>query len=188
MVDSPTEKLGTFPFVIGGMSFIPGLGILFGLVSIVWGTITKREGGKKLRRLGALGIAFSVLLYSALFYFGFAQRGGVYDDLRKKLAETTLTSLVPAIEFYKAQTGNYPESLELLQKSQPEGSMTFVFDPTDVKVAGQPRYFHYQLVDEAHYYLLGVGPDGKPFTEDDQNPNVVSTPESKIGYIRKDVQ
>ncbi len=188
MVDSPTEKLGTFPFVIGGMSFIHGLGILFGLVSIVWGSITKREGGKKLRRLGALGIAFSVILYSALFYFGFAQRGGVYDDLRTKLAETTLTSLVQAIEFHKAQKGRYPESLEELQKAQPEGSMTFVFDPTDVNVAGQPRYFHYQLLDEGHYYLLGVGPDGKPFTKDDQNPNVETTPESKVGYLRKEAQ
>ena len=186
MVESPTEKLGTLPFVIGGMSFIPGLGIFFGLVSIVWGTITKREGGKKLRMVGALGIAFSMLLYSALFYFGFAKRGGMYDELRTKLADSTLTSLVPAIEFYKAQKGKYPESLEELQKSQPEGSMTFVFDPTDVNVAGQPRYFHYQLVDESHYYLLGVGPDGKPFTADDQHPNIHSTPEGNIGYIRKE--
>ncbi len=188
MADSPTEKLGTIPFVIGGMSFIPGLGIFFGLVSIVWGTLTKREGGKKLRMLGAAGIAFSVVLYGALFYFGFAQRGGVYDDLRTKLAESTLTSLVPAIEFYKAQKGKYPESLEELQKSQPEGSTVFVFDPTDVKVAGKSRYFYYQLVDEVHYYLLGVGPDEKPFTDDDQNPNVESSPGSTIGYIRKKPQ
>jgi len=31
------EKLGTLPYVLGGMSFIPLIGVLFGIVSIVWG-------------------------------------------------------------------------------------------------------------------------------------------------------
>ena len=34
-MDEQQEKLGTFPFVIGGMSFIPLIGVLFGLVAIV---------------------------------------------------------------------------------------------------------------------------------------------------------
>lgn len=38
------EKLGTFPFVIGGMSFIPLLGVVFGLVAIVWGLFSKKDG------------------------------------------------------------------------------------------------------------------------------------------------
>ena len=119
------------------------------------------------------------------FYFGFAERGGVYDELRVKLAETNLTSLVPAIEFHKAQNGKYPASLETLQKAQPEGSAAFVFDPTDVQVVDKPRYFYFELVGDDHYYLLGVGADGKPFTQDDQNPQIESSPGSKIGFIRK---
>ena len=182
------EKLGTFPFVVGGMSFIPLIGVLFGVVAIIWGLVTKKSGGKKLALIGGGGIVFTIVLYSALFYFGFAQRGGVYDDLRKKLSETTITSLVQAIEFYKTQNGKYPESLEVLQKSLPENSMVFVFDPTDVKMGGQPRYYHYELIDGEHYYLLGVGPDGQPFTADDVLPKIEVGPKSKVGLVIKGVK
>jgi hypothetical protein len=179
------EKLGTFPFVIGGMSFIPMIGVLFGLVAIVWGLATKKAGGKKLALTGGAGITFTLALYSALFYFGFVQRGGVYDDLRSRLSETTITSLVQAIEFYNTQNGKYPESLEVLENSLPENSMVFFFDPTDVKLGGQPRYYYYQLIDSGHYYLLGVGPDGQPFTADDVLPKLEIGAQSKVGFLIK---
>ncbi len=92
------EKLGAFPFVIGGLSFIPLVGVLFGVAAIVWGLCTSRAGGRKLIILGGAGISFTVLLYGGLFYFGFVQRGGVYDELRTKLARTMPDSLVPAGE------------------------------------------------------------------------------------------
>ncbi|MGO9446630.1 MAG: hypothetical protein ACLPXB_17930, partial [Thiobacillaceae bacterium] len=114
-----SEKLGTFPFVIGGMSFVPLVGVLFGIIAIVWGLVTKKLGGKRLAAIGAGGIGFTIVIYGALFYFGFAQRGGVYDDLRTKLAQTTINSLVQSIEFYKLQHGRYPESLKALQDSLP---------------------------------------------------------------------
>lgn len=179
------EKLGTFPFVIGGMSFIPLIGVLFGLVAIVWGLVTKKTGGKKLALIGGGGIVFTIVLYSALLYFGFVQRGGVYDDLRSTLSEATITSLVQAIEFYKVQNGKYPESLEALKKSLPENSMVFVFDLTVEKMGGQPRYYHYELIDSEHYYLLGVGPDGQPFTADDVLPKIEISPQSKVGLVIK---
>ena len=179
------EKLGTLPFVISGISFIPLLGVLFGLVAIIWGLSTKKAGGKKLAFIGGGGIAFTVVLYSALFYFGFMQRGGVYDELRKELSETTLTSLVQAIEFYKVQNGKYPESLEILKKSLPENPFVIIVDPTDVKLGGKPRYFYYELLDNEHYYLLGVGPDGKPFTADDILPKMKLSAQSKIGLLIK---
>lgn len=179
------ERLGTFPFVIGGMSFIPLIGVLFGIVAIVWGLVTKKIGGKKLALIGSGGIISTIVLYSALFYFGFVQRGGIYDDLRTKLSETTITSLVQAIEFYKIQYGKYPESLEVLQKSLPQDSMVFVFDPTDVRFGEQPRYYYYKVIDNEHYYLLGVGPDGQPFTSDDVLPKIQVGPNSKVGLVIK---
>jgi hypothetical protein len=180
------EKLGAFPFVIGGMSFIPLIGVLFGLVAIVWGLSTKKAGGKKLALIGGGGIIFTVIPYSALFYFVSMQRGGVFDDLRSKLSESTITSLVQAIEFYKIQNGKYPESLEVLEKSLPEDSTVFVFEPNfDLKVDEKPRYYHYELIDGEHYYLLGVGPDGQPFTADDILPKIEISPQSKIGLVIK---
>jgi hypothetical protein len=184
-VTEEQQKLGAFPYVIGGLSYIPLVGVPFGVIAIIWGLVTNKPRGKGLALMGAGGIAFSVILYSALFYFGFARRGGVYDELRAKLADSTLTSLVQAIEFYKTQTGKYPGSLEELRKSLPENSMVFVFDPTDVRMGGKLRYFYYELVDNDHYYLLGVGPDGQPFTDDDILPKVEVGPGSKVGLLIK---
>lgn len=179
------EKLSSFPFVIGGLSFIPLIGVLFGVIAIIWGLVTKKTGGKKLALIGGGGIVFTVILYSALFYFGMVQRGGIYDDLRVKLSESTIVSLVQAIEFYKNQNGKYPESLEVLQKSQPENSMVIVFDPTNVKLGGQPAFYHYEIIDGDHYYLLGVGPDGKPFTPDDIVPKIDLGAQSTVGLVIK---
>jgi hypothetical protein len=177
------EKLGGFPFAIGGLSFIPLVGVPFGIVALIWGITTKKLGGKKLALIGSLGIIFTVVIYGSLFYFGFAKRGGVYDDLRTKLAQSSLNSLVQAVEFYRLQHGSYPESLKALQESLPKESMVFVFDPTDVKFGGTPRYFYYERLGTDHYYLRGVGPDGLPFTSADILPQVQLTPGSKLGLL-----
>jgi len=178
-----SEKLGTFAYVIGRLSFIPLMGVLFGITAIIWGLGTLKLGGKRLAAIGAGGIAFTFMLYGALFYFGFQQRGGVYDDLRSKLAQSSINSLVPAIEFYKLQNGKYPESLEVLQKSLPNDSMVFVFDPTVTGFDSKPRYFFYERVGDEHYYLRGLGADGQPFTSDDVLPQISAAPDSKIGLL-----
>jgi hypothetical protein len=36
------EKLGAFPYVISGLSFIPLVGIPFGIVALIWGITTKK--------------------------------------------------------------------------------------------------------------------------------------------------
>ncbi len=177
------EKLGTFPFVVAGVSFIPGVGIMFGIIAIIWGLVTKKLGGKKLAIIGASGIGFSIILYGSLFYFGFVQKGGVYDELRTELSKNTITSLVQTIEFYKIQNGKYPKSLELLKNSLPENTMVFVHDPTDVQMGKEPQYYHYELKDENHYYLLGIGSDKKPYTNDDVLPNVEINKNSGIGLL-----
>jgi len=167
-------KLGAFPYVTAGLSFIPLIGVIFGVVAIVWGLVTKKDGGKRLAVIGACGIAFTFVLYGSLFYLGFAQRGGVYDELRLKLAQSSLNSVVPQVEFYRVQNGRYPESLEVLHKSLPKDSFVQVFDPTAVGLNAKPTYFYYERVGEGHYYLRGVGPDGKPFTADDIVPQGVT--------------
>jgi hypothetical protein len=181
--EASPEKLGTFPYVIGGMAFIPLIGLIFGLVAIIWGLVTYKRGGKLLASIGAGGIGFTVLIYGALFYFGFAQRGGLYDDLRIKLAQTTINSLVPSIEFYKTQNSSYPESLKVLHEFLPKESLVSVFDPTVVEFGKQPRYFYYERIGDDHYYLRGLGPDGKPFTVDDIVPQFPSAPANKIGLL-----
>lgn len=166
------EKLGVFPFVVGGLSFIPGIGFIFGAIAITWGLVTSKAGGKKLAKVGACGIGFGVLLYGALFYFGFMQRGGVYDDLRIELAQSNLTQLVQSIEFYKVQNGRYPEDLDALKESLPENSFVFIYDATQAGFGGEPQLYYYDPFNEEEYYLLGVGLDGVPFTSDDILPAI----------------
>jgi hypothetical protein len=182
------EKLGGLPYVISGLSFIPLLGIPFGIAALVWGIRTKKIGGNKLALVGGFGIMFTVVLYAGLFYFGFVKRGGIYDDLRIKSAQSGLNSVVQAVEFYKLQHGSYPESLKALKESLPRDSIVLVFDPTEVKPSGSRRYFYYERVGADHYYLRGVGPDGLPFTSDDILPQVQLTPGSKLGLLIERVE
>ena len=177
------DRLGATAYVIGGLSFIPLFGFFIGLAAVIWGLVTRKAGGKLLAAIGAGGMAFTVAIYGGLFYFGFIQRGGIYDHLRLQLAQSQLNRLVPVIEFYKVGSGSYPESLEQLAASQPKDSLIFVYDPLDVSSWATPRYFFYQRVDADHYYLRGVGPDGLPFTADDIVPQVDPKFAGKIGLL-----
>lgn len=168
------KEAGCLGYVIGGMSFIPLIGVLFGIIAIIWGFAIKHT---KLKIVGACGIAFTVLLYSALGYFGFVQEGGVYDELRGELTKTQLTSAVQAIEFYKVQNGHYPESLEILQKSLPENSMVFLHDATQVNTDG--KLYYYKLIDESSYHIRSYGRDGLINTADD----ILPSPIKNVGLV-----
>jgi hypothetical protein len=165
------DNLGFIPYIFGGLSFIPLCGVPFGVISIIWGLISKKRGSKILVIIGGLGIAVTIILYGSLYYFGFIQRGGVYDSLRENLAETQLNNLVPIIEFYKLQYGEYPLTLSDLANAQPEGQPIFIWDPTIMTGNIESRQFYYELTNNSsNYYLLGVGADNTPYTSDDMLP------------------
>lgn len=67
-------RLGGFPYVIVGLSFIPFAGVLFGIIAIIWGLVTKKLGGKKLAVVGAIGIVCTIIIYTCLFYFVFMKQ------------------------------------------------------------------------------------------------------------------
>lgn len=178
-IDHDRKELGALPFVVAGLSFIPLLGVPFGLVSIAWGLLSKKAGGKKLAVVGASGIAFTAVIYSVLNFWGSAER---FKDARSKAATSAVTSLVQSIEFYKTQYGRYPEMLDGLRKSLPATATVFTIDPSGVGTGDGPTDFHYELADEnTRYYLLGVGPDGLPFTDDDILPEIDMRPPSRVG-------
>jgi hypothetical protein len=176
---SAPARVSGITYALGGLAFIPLIGIPFGVTAIVIGLTTRKLGGRLLILLGAGGIALSVILYGSLFYFGFVQRGGVYDHLRSQLAQSSIDALVPQIEFYRLQHGSYPTSLEVLVKAAPKGNLVMAYDPTSVR----PRLFYYEKAGEDHYYLRGVGADGQPFTPDDLIPHVEVPTNSKIGLL-----
>ena len=178
------RKIGRGPYVIGGLSFIPMIGIIFGLIAIIWGIVKYKKGGRGLVIVGTGGILFTIVLYGGLFYFGFVKKGGIYDDLRQKSAKWEVTKLVETIEFYKLQNGHYPESLEVLAKSASKNNPAFVHDPTQINIFDNTShtYFYYEVIENGDaYYLLSVGPDKKPFTADDILPDVYTSKSMKIG-------
>ena len=65
----------------------------------------------------------------------------------------------------------------------PKDGFIGVFDPSGAPFSGQPRYFFYERVGDDHYYLRGLGPDGKPFTADDIVPQIPSAAGSKLGLL-----
>ncbi|WP_054963617.1 hypothetical protein [Vibrio bivalvicida] len=173
-----TEKQkgpGCLGFVIGGMSFIPLIGVVFGIVAIIWGFNAKNT---KLKLVGLCGISFTFILYGTLAYMGFVQKGGVYDDLRSELVKVQLTSAVQAIELYKVQNGVYPASLEVLQNSLPQGSLVSLNDAAQVSISEEKLYY-YIVIDENHYHIRSYGRDGVINTLDD----ILPTPIENVGLI-----
>lgn len=168
------------PYAIGGASFIPLVGIIFGLIAIVWGVA---RHAWRLIVLGASGILFSVLIYGALFYFGMFQRGGIYDRLRAQLAVGMLNDGVKEIEFYKIQHGHYPANLTAIDPKDPKAEFPKCIDPTIIDFnSKRDRHFFYQLDASASFYFLrSIGRDGVPFTTDDIIPTTPKDERSKIG-------
>jgi len=138
--------------------------------------------------LGCAGglVVVITLLFSALFYFGFVQRGGVYDDLRIQLAQSQLNQLVPYIELYSAQQGQYPEHLEQVAELIPANIPVFINDASSPPL-GTPRNYHYEKLPDDKYVLRSVGADGVPFTDDDIAPNGYEDGETGLSIDRPKV-
>ena len=185
VIDAPKAKLGCLPYAMGGASFIPLLGLPLGIVSIVYGLMKRKEGGLPLVFLGAGGILLTVVLYSTLFYKGFVERGGAFDELKSQLAQTQVTSVVKDLEFYKLQNGKYPEDLKALVQKDAKNPV-FIYEPFFRLGATESKPFVYELIDQGkHYYLYSRGPDGIEGTADDIFPAVSEQESEKIGYRKK---
>jgi hypothetical protein len=126
--------------------------------------------------VGCAGFAilFAVIGFGSLWYFGFVQRGGVYDGLRVQLAQSQLNQLVPYVELYRTQRGEYPTAIEQLNEVIPENTPLTTMDAS-MPPTGEQRQFFYERVDADHYVLRGLGADGAPYTDDDLVPQGFET-------------
>lgn len=178
MIAGDTQKLRRLPYAIGGLSFAPFIGFIFGSVAVIWGLALWKTTGKRLVVVGLVGMIFSFVLQAGLYRFGFIGRDGIPAPARDPLAQGALNALVPQIEAYKAKHGRYPKTLVALTKATGADGQVLIYDPTFAPTSGQPRrIFHYRRMKSGKgYYLLGVGPDGKPYTADDLLPERPSNP------------
>ncbi len=178
MTAGETQRFRRLPYAIGGLSFAPFIGVIFGSVAIVWGLAVWKTTGKRLVVIGLVGMVFSVALQTGLYRFGFIGRDGIPTPARDALAQGALNALVPQLEAYKTKHGRYPKTLAALAKA--DDDHVLIYDPTFAPSSGQARRrFHYQPVKNGKaYYLLGVGADGLPYTADDILPN---SPTGRVG-------
>ena len=169
-----SQRLSWLPYTIGAASFIPAIGILFGVVAIIVG-IAQRA--RIIIVLGASGIFFSAFLYAVLF-----SRGGVYARLDSGLAVYVLHEAVKEIEAYKLQHGRYPASVSEIEPKGKERIDSFI-DPVTAHGGGPLNgRFYYQLDPSGEfYYLRSVGSDGIPFTDDDILPRLPEDEMKKTG-------
>lgn len=178
MTGGDTQRLRRLPYAIGGLSFAPFVGFIFGSVAVVWGLALWKTTGKRLIVIGLVGMVFSFALQTGLYRFGFIGRDGIPAPARDALAQGALNALVPQIEAYKAKHGRYPKTLAALTRADAANDHVLIYDPTFAPSSGQARRtFHYRPAkSRMAYYLLGVGTDGVPYTADDVLPNPPSGP------------
>ena len=178
-----SKTLGIVSIVLGAISFIPLFGFFLGIAAIVVGIIDMKKNKSKLGLigliLGIIGMLVTIGLYGGLFYFGFMQRGGVYDDLRTTMVqETQLPNTINAIEAYKARFGSYPEKIDDLKKVSND-PLIVVDQLQAANLKTEDNTFYYENKGD-YYYLFSKGVDGQPFTEDDVFP--VMEDAGNIGY------
>ncbi len=168
----PKSGLATASLVLGITSFIPLVGLLLGLLAIIFGIVAKSKIKKGLYSgkgfstagiiLGILGIIVTVSLYGSLFYFGFVAKGGPFEQPKKELSAQLFTQDAGLLELYKTKTGKYPQSLAELKDA---GYQVW---PSDHYM----KPFHYEVSKDASSYdLRSLGPDGEYGTDDDIFPN-----------------
>lgn len=179
------EKHGVFPFILAGISFIPLIGVLFGIVCILLALIARKANSKLLGILGGCGIAVTVLLYGVLLPVVISLFGeGFFTKGFEPHAISTMTNLVRTIEYYKLQNSRYPENLNELRSTLKEGELVMTYDVSGpAKLGEHHREFHYEIIGDGKKYLLfGVGSDGIPFTNDDIFPIIDPVKDKAIGW------
>jgi hypothetical protein len=67
------DSLGILSFVVAGFSFIPFMGIFYGLSGITWGLLTNKNNGKILAIVSSIGVVFNILLIAipTIFFMSF---------------------------------------------------------------------------------------------------------------------
>ncbi len=61
-----SKKHGAFPFVLAGISFIPLIGVLFGIICIAVALIARKSNSLLLGILGGSGILVTVVIYGVI--------------------------------------------------------------------------------------------------------------------------
>lgn len=172
-IENRGYKNASPPYSLGWLGIIPLVGGIVGIALILNGVFKYKD--RKLVYIGIAGLAFTILLYSSLFFMGFN------SDFEKegfaKIAQSELNGLMKRVEFYKMKNGVYPDSLSQVNKDE---NFTSIYDPIQMSKAK----YNYQKMGNK-YYLYSSGVDGIPGTKDDLYPVMNIADTSKFGLIHR---
>lgn len=148
---------GSLAYVFGGISFIPLIGVMFGIVAIALGIASKKRPAII---LGFSGIAFTFLIYGSLFYFGSVANYGPYHEMKKDLTKSMLAQTRGQILIFKEENKKLPTKLTELGNPTFDSGFFSINDP----------WFHdieYTVNSDGTFELRSYGPDGIPNNDDD---------------------
>ncbi len=151
-----SKPKSTIGWVFGGLSFIPAIGILFGIIAIIIG-IKKKIKGQIF--LGIAGILVTVIIYGSLTYFGFVAKTGPYADLKIELASQIINTDAGQVLIYKNQNGKLPLKLSDLRTPSKANFFTTT-DPWMTEISYTPK-------NDGTFELRSAGPDKVLNTGDD---------------------
>jgi len=110
------------------------------------------------------------------YYFTFVKNTGYFwNSLVTGLATEKLNNILKEIELHKVKYKKYPETLEKIRKTLENEAGPFSFpliDPSLMECKKGNQEYYYEKIDDDHYYLLGLGCDLTPFTNDDLLPTI----------------
>jgi hypothetical protein len=163
------------PYWLGLLCLIPLVGAMVGTGLLLYGLLKYKD--KWLSIIGAAGIAWTIIVYSTLFYVG--THASVFKKGFADIAQMQLNSLVKNIEFYKLAHGQYPDSLGQLFQ---DDKLAPINDPIQ-GLKFKSTYFNYEKVGDK-YSLFSSGEDGLPNTKDDLFPQLPTTDTSRFGLLQ----
>lgn len=164
------------PYLLGLLCLIPLIGAFVGLGLLLYGLLKYKD--KWLSIIGAAGILWTIIVYSALFYAG--SHASVLKKGFEEISQMQLNSLVKNIEYYKLTHGQYPDSLKQLLE---DDKLAPINDAAQGMNTKGNSYYNYEKIGDK-YILFSSGQDGIPKTKDDLYPQVTINDSSKIGLIK----
>jgi hypothetical protein len=185
------EKLSRLAYIPAFASFIPLLGVPFGIAAILWGSTRWQRGGKPVVIISFAGILLTVLLYGSLFFFASRLANSQKPfAMQTSLVQTRLGQIVKDIEYYKLINGEYPPSLHELDvasglEKNYEDVSAYPLLSFSLWNKRQPKHdFYYRRLNGGSgYYLFGFGLDDKPFSDDDVYPAIQDAASGRLGIV-----
>jgi hypothetical protein len=175
-----TTKINTKtkpPYLLGLLCLIPLVGAFVGLGLLLYGLLKYKD--KWLSIIGVVGILWTIIVYSTLFYAG--THASIFKKGFENISQMQLNSLIKNVEYYKLTHGEYPDSLKQLLE---EDKLAQIHDPVQGMNSKGNLYFNYKKLGDK-YSLFSNGQDEIPNTKDDLFPQIKIADSNKIGLIQK---